>query len=572
MTRFHDQEWSCYPPQLFIKQANSSSHITLPDLHGNFFKLLNLLIVEGIILILENHYAELHRVIHLPIEQQSFEDIERCIAILQSDISFNPVRCLRLIGDECADRGINDFWTLCLIDQLYKNLPSMEILLSNHGVFFMEYMRDNRNAQNGSEFRLDHHFAQRVKMIERIRNVHPTPIWYDNIKMNDPHAIFYFLEIIRDFDPNTSLNKQLSIDKLLKDLLKGLGDGYTYDKMLTLVEQRRSLLNMHKLIHTYPSLSNNLNHFFKSYQQCLRLVSVSSFDDQDQFTIYSHAPIKVALIDEIYDELCYSYEYEQRKKVSLKEKIQVINHYFHYRLSTCHDYGLLDQYIYRITWEKDEDKIDTGNRDLPSSIMTVHGHTSKPSIRPKISLKPNASMVFSQFYGIDNSFGKSCYPLPLYLWEYFTDNKKIVIEKSHNYEIKRANTIYLVPLEASHTFRLLLHWHYYSDSDEVYLMDNVDILISINSYLLNWIGPDSGSFSRQLRRSNQEHCHILSLFLSFLGHITCDNLGAQNVCLVSHDEPMDFEYSTKLSHQGIFLPIPAEPLNPTEVPALAPMT
>ena len=545
MARFHNQEWISYPPQSSIKQADPSSHITLPDLHGNVFKLLDILMIEGVLLMLEEHYAELQRVIHLPIEQQSLEDIERCIAIIQHNLGFNPVQCVRLIGDECGDRGINDFWTLCLIDQLHKNLPSVEILLSNHGEFFLDYIRDNHDAITAQDYQFGSSCESRLRMIQRIRDIHPAPIWYDHEKMDKPKSIVNSLTTIRDSYGDSNTEKKSAIDNLIKDLQCGSGYISPYKDMMTLVEQRRSLLNMHNLIQTHPALLTHLNNFLTSYKQCLRLISYSS-GNNDQLTMYSHAPIRVTLIDEMYNDLCYS-SATMRQGVGLQQKIIHLNEYFQHRLFNCQDYGILQPYIHEITWEKNEAKVDRDNHASPSSIMTVHGHTSDPSIRD------------GRFNGIDSPFGKTEFFLPYNLWEYFTEHGSVVIEKTHNYEATETNRIYLIPLETPNDYRLLLNWRYYSESDDAYLLDKIDIRVSVNFVLSNWIGQDTASFSRQLSKSSQEHCDILSLFLPFLSHISLSNLAAENICLISSDQPMGFKCSgrkpTYVSNHGLFFPI-----------------
>lgn len=53
-------------------------------------------------------------------------------------IVFEKGRMIRLLGDELADRGANDYFTLKLLEKLQLNKVPVEILLSNHSVEFIE--------------------------------------------------------------------------------------------------------------------------------------------------------------------------------------------------------------------------------------------------------------------------------------------------------------------------------------------------------------------------------------------------------------------------------------------------
>ena len=64
-------------------------------------------------------------------------DLERFNSIL-TNIIVQAVGTVRLIGDEVADRGMNDYFTLKLLNMLQSKGVPVEVLISNHGVEFVE--------------------------------------------------------------------------------------------------------------------------------------------------------------------------------------------------------------------------------------------------------------------------------------------------------------------------------------------------------------------------------------------------------------------------------------------------
>jgi hypothetical protein len=70
-----------------------------------------------------------------------FEDINdarTCIDSIKLG-SGNKKRLIRLIGDELADRGANDYLTLLLLGKMKDLELKYEIIWSNHGNFFYQY-------------------------------------------------------------------------------------------------------------------------------------------------------------------------------------------------------------------------------------------------------------------------------------------------------------------------------------------------------------------------------------------------------------------------------------------------
>jgi len=112
-------------------------HITLGDLHGNAIKLIYTLIEEGVLEVEEKNYRILNYLYNSSPEDLTIEDIVRFKSILDST-TVNKDKSITLIGDELADRGNNDWFTLLVIKKLHEAEVDLDIIISNHGVDFFE--------------------------------------------------------------------------------------------------------------------------------------------------------------------------------------------------------------------------------------------------------------------------------------------------------------------------------------------------------------------------------------------------------------------------------------------------
>ncbi|KTC92356.1 Dot/Icm T4SS effector Wip [Legionella cincinnatiensis] len=120
------------------------AEVTVGDLHGNMIKLLYFLVRYGIANISPDNYEKLVRIYQTPLEDIDKECLVQFNTILDN-ITFQRGRMIRLLGDELADRGANDYFTLKLLEKLQLNKVPVEILLSNHSVEFIEsYEKEDR--------------------------------------------------------------------------------------------------------------------------------------------------------------------------------------------------------------------------------------------------------------------------------------------------------------------------------------------------------------------------------------------------------------------------------------------
>lgn len=146
--------------------TSNEGEVTIGDLHGNAMKLVFLLVKHGIVSeINETDYASL-----VNIYQKSPEDLTQIDLISFNDIlgkmKFNNKIGIRFLGDELADRGSNDYFTLKLLEQLHKNNVSFEILVSNHGIEFIEAYETKRQGRWTTRFECRYEQAMSLDNLE----------------------------------------------------------------------------------------------------------------------------------------------------------------------------------------------------------------------------------------------------------------------------------------------------------------------------------------------------------------------------------------------------------------------
>ena len=142
---------------------------SIGDLHGSSQKLIYFLIQVGLLEMDEINYKKMvdlyekwgYQLLSVVVYKQQqnqakfnildmkkeelLSDLNQFKEILASaKVKGGPQHPLiRLIGDEMADRGHNDYFTLLILEKLQQNHVPYEIITSNHGAEFMAaYERD----------------------------------------------------------------------------------------------------------------------------------------------------------------------------------------------------------------------------------------------------------------------------------------------------------------------------------------------------------------------------------------------------------------------------------------------
>jgi hypothetical protein len=132
------------------ERVGAVSSVTLGDLHGNALKLLYFLIREGVLSLAEkNQYADFLDIYSKNVDELSLEDIKAMRSIVKTSSVNNKIKVC-LIGDELADRGSNDYFTILLLEKLHEARVNLEINISNHGLEFIYAVESGDFLNSGS--------------------------------------------------------------------------------------------------------------------------------------------------------------------------------------------------------------------------------------------------------------------------------------------------------------------------------------------------------------------------------------------------------------------------------------
>jgi hypothetical protein len=137
-------------------RAVPGAQITMGDLHGNALKLIYTLVRHGIVTNLSaERYSDLVSIYKMNVDSITRDDILQFNTLINY-LEFNTSAKLRLLGDELSDRGSNDYFTLKILDKLHEMKVPFEIILSNHG---MEFIQAYESTNKFLPSVLENHFA-----------------------------------------------------------------------------------------------------------------------------------------------------------------------------------------------------------------------------------------------------------------------------------------------------------------------------------------------------------------------------------------------------------------------------
>jgi len=159
---FHEADLHVYPgndvssapADLKDSAATHQREITLGDLHGNALKFLWGLIKTGVVTLKEGEadYNKFIQIYYKSVDELTADDIQNFQNIVNS-MAIKKHTLVRLIGDELADRGSNDYFTLKILERLANRGCPYEIMLSNHSVgFIQKYEKRTLHNSNGCDF------------------------------------------------------------------------------------------------------------------------------------------------------------------------------------------------------------------------------------------------------------------------------------------------------------------------------------------------------------------------------------------------------------------------------------
>lgn len=380
------------------------TEVTIGDLHGNALKLIFVLIKEGVLDLPKDCYDYFVDIYNAdPINKDKVNFFQQHILPY---ITLKPgaeITKIRLIGDELADRGGNDYFTLKILQKLKQLLPrnALEIIISNHGTGFLKYYHflKNKNPAYASKFR--------QLLIEKVKGLYDgktKEIIEAEIKalIDKQEALSQQISHLCNSDPEyknhkydgwdspavLKLRKQQSdigkdlnvLYDLIKDAQDVLGHGVTQEEVLKILSSEpkelssigydgegligsitgigntdkdaNSLIQFMKLVHSgavdIAELERIIEH---DYTDSLKLISYSFTPpshgkNPDDFRVYSHAPSGCQHIRRLYDELKkvgkipVGSSFDATNYVEYKRSIDEINNGFKILLKEQGDIGL----------------------------------------------------------------------------------------------------------------------------------------------------------------------------------------------------------------------------------------
>lgn len=131
---FRDADFSKFPH----KRTNDDTHVQLGDIHGNALKLIYVMMEEGVLTVSKEDYKTLRDIYKKDVNELTSEDLDSFKRII-SNAEVSKKKAVTLIGDELADRGSNDYFTLLVLQKLSNEKVNIDIMLSNHSA---EFIRD----------------------------------------------------------------------------------------------------------------------------------------------------------------------------------------------------------------------------------------------------------------------------------------------------------------------------------------------------------------------------------------------------------------------------------------------
>ena len=258
----------------------------------------------------ENDYQKMLKIYKKKATSLTVGDIETYDTLV-NNLKFHKDTLVRLIGDELADRGSNDYFTLKILEKMHAEKVPMEIILSNHG---LEFLRACKNA-NASENNKGFH----------------------GVKIEQVYA-----------------SSVVSLNKLVK----------------------RGLVEKEDIIR----ISNT------AYEPKLKAISYSINPNNDQITIFSHAPIGLENIKNL--AVQFNVEYQDSTSEQLAQTIDSINKKFKYEdhlKNKIFEHKIEDKNNALIVaiWNRDYKNLNRPQKLNGFNLAWVHGHDSND---PKIGL------------------------------------------------------------------------------------------------------------------------------------------------------------------------------------------
>ena len=197
-----------YPIDYFVHQLDKE--LTLGDLHGNTLKLLYFLIQHGVVdlpdrmrgLNKQDLYAQLVKIYNTPPESIQKKEIDFFAEVI-ANLQIKNRNAIRLIGDELADRGMYDPFTLLLFKKLNQKKIPLTILASNHGFeFYLAYRKVKDELEGKSPGKAPAKFVPTTLFSDQARSL-------DNIDGLVQRNLITQQDVIKLYEQNYLANLKL---------------------------------------------------------------------------------------------------------------------------------------------------------------------------------------------------------------------------------------------------------------------------------------------------------------------------------------------------------------------------
>lgn len=132
---------------------NNGAKVIFGDLHGNSIKLLFFVVHEGILNIDPDDYRRLIEIYTIPVEIITADELQEFNKIISGSTINQPAPKICFIGDDLADRGCNDYFTLKLFEKLSKENINFDVLVSNHGAEFLKQYMHGLDKPNVTSYK-----------------------------------------------------------------------------------------------------------------------------------------------------------------------------------------------------------------------------------------------------------------------------------------------------------------------------------------------------------------------------------------------------------------------------------
>ncbi|ASQ45286.1 hypothetical protein [Legionella clemsonensis] len=332
-------------------QVKQGSEITLGDLHANTMKLLFTLVFHGIARIPEENYQELSKIYKK--DKHERKDYQQFAELLESmefvDETIRKTLLIRLVGDDFADRGRNDFFTMLLLNKLASVKIQVKSLASNHTIEFIEAIEKELKRRENEK-------ALPAQAITGREEEEITE------QLDNPQ------ESVRgsDFEPSRFF-------------------GFSVQKSMILLKwaiEEDKTVDWEEVV----SLYNNI------YRPMSCVLSYTLDHENNGITLYSHAPIDVEVIQNL--AKAWEVKYDDRTPQALAASIDRINqHYQQYAGSNqihklydpqdmtaaASEYNLIDKqknpFLF-LMWNRDYTAINRSAQHNGYFVSYVHGHDS----------------------------------------------------------------------------------------------------------------------------------------------------------------------------------------------------